>query len=328
MPSYPTNPTAHLRIGMNPPLDRLLRACGVPETHISGGASDYDRFQQLARTLPLCMGHPLRDAVTGELGNATGLAAPLCPHTAPAYWEAWVEKYWYGRELSPTSAPCVKKCPHCMPLAPPLLSAADTVPIPTAWDEAPADLTAWTARIEGALPQNGARAVRLTLPENFTFLRPDPYHADRAIRQVHAGGSLLPSDRDLLIAQAARTVGLAAVRGGFPLLITDSTLHDPDTAAVTNLLTYLDGCRALPRTMVVFAEPTRAALRQDAVSGLLSSVRTGLMLSASETENTVYAKLTAYAAVAPVGRGVLYLEADTPALRAHIQAALARFASP
>ena len=286
-PPLPRNPADLLRLGADPALTRLLRACGADEACITGGASDYDKFLALAAVLPLCEGHPLRDAVNTALTNATGLSAPLCPHTAEAHWNAWTDKYWYGRETAPPPIPTA--CPLCAPSAPTPLSMADltSLPDPTAV-QAP-DLPAWSRALENALPtENGIAAV--TLPTDYAFTRPNPYHAGLAVGKLFGGETLNKAERDLLFTQALRVWGLSSVSRGSTLLLKGGA---PD--AVLSLLDYLNTSRALPSVIWIPRFPAEAG----AVSGLYPSVRTGMTLPSD---------IPAYAAAAPIGACVTVKE--------------------
>ncbi|WP_151734257.1 glucuronate isomerase [Paenibacillus tengchongensis] len=66
---------------------RLMRANGVPESHITGDASDYDKFLAWARTLPKAVGNPLYSWTHLELRRFFGVDTPLNEENAPAIWE-------------------------------------------------------------------------------------------------------------------------------------------------------------------------------------------------------------------------------------------------
>lgn len=66
---------------------RLMRANGIPESHITGDASDYDKFLAWARTLPKAVGNPLYSWTHLELRRFFGVDEPLNEASAPAIWE-------------------------------------------------------------------------------------------------------------------------------------------------------------------------------------------------------------------------------------------------
>lgn len=66
---------------------RLMRANGVPESHITGDASDYDKFLAWADTLPRTIGNPLYTWTHLELRRFFGINKPLNRETAPEIWD-------------------------------------------------------------------------------------------------------------------------------------------------------------------------------------------------------------------------------------------------
>lgn len=66
---------------------RLMRANGVPESHITGDASDYDKFLAWADTLPRTIGNPLYTWTHLELRRFFGIDKPLNRETAPEIWD-------------------------------------------------------------------------------------------------------------------------------------------------------------------------------------------------------------------------------------------------
>lgn len=295
MPHAPRNPADLLRLGSDPALCRLLRACGVDEAYITGGASDYDKFLALAAALTLCEGHPLRDGVNATLTRATGLTAPLCPHTARAHWDTWVEMNHYGRQATDTALPAV--CPLCASAAPRVIRGEDCACLPNPLAIQASDLTAWSQALEAALPADGSPAL-FTLPEGYTFTRPNPYHAGLAVGKTARGEALTAKERDLLITQALRVWGLAWVGKETSLLLCGGT---PE--AVTALLAYLAASKALPHMVWLPDDPAHA----EAVSGLYSEVGTGYTVAEGESLEVTASRKVAYAKAAPVGRATLLI---------------------
>lgn len=66
---------------------RLMRANGIPESHITGDASDYDKFLAWAKTLPKAVGNPLYSWTHLELRRFFGVSGLLNEESAPAIWE-------------------------------------------------------------------------------------------------------------------------------------------------------------------------------------------------------------------------------------------------
>lgn len=71
---------------------RAMRACGVAEEYITGGASDYERFMAWAETVPRLVGSPLYHWTHLELQRYFGICEPLTPYNARAIWVETKEK--------------------------------------------------------------------------------------------------------------------------------------------------------------------------------------------------------------------------------------------
>ena len=65
---------------------RLMRACGVPEERITGGASWRDKFLAYARAVSMAAGNPLYDWTRMELSRIFGIETPLNGETAEDIW--------------------------------------------------------------------------------------------------------------------------------------------------------------------------------------------------------------------------------------------------
>ena len=297
MSHSPRNPADLLRLGTDPALCRLLRACGMDEAYITGGASDYDKLLALAAALPLCEGHPLGDEVNAALTRATGIPAPLCPHTARAHWDAWVEIHHYGGHATIPELPT--PCPHCVPAAPRVIYTTDYTPLPDPIAIQAPDLTAWSESLTNALPKDGTPAL-YTLPEGYAFTRPNPYHAGLAVGKAASGEGLSQKERDLLATQALRVWGLALIgMETAPLLL----LHGGAPDAVTALLAYLSASKALPAMVWLPDDPTHAG----SISGLFPQVGTGYAVTGEEPAAVIEGKRIAYTKAAPIGKATLLL---------------------
>ena len=295
MPHAPRNPADLLRLGTDPALCRLLRACGVDEAYITGGASDYDQLLALAAALPLCEDHPLRDTVNGTLSQATGIPAPLCPHTARAHWDAWVAIHRYGGHATATELPT--PCPYCTPVTPPVIPAASCTRLPDPIAIQAPDLTAWSEALTNTLPKGGTPAL-YALPDGYTFTRPNPYHAGLAVGKATSGEALTAKERDLLITQALRVWGLAWAGKDTSFLLQGGT---PE--GVNALLTYLSASKALPCMVWIPDDPAQA----EAVSGLYPEVGTGYTVEKGAPFEVTESMKAAYAKAAPIGRATMLI---------------------
>jgi len=71
---------------------RLMRANGIPESHITGDASDYDKFLAWARTVPKTIGNPLYSWTHLELKRFFQIDLLLNEENAPIIWDMANEK--------------------------------------------------------------------------------------------------------------------------------------------------------------------------------------------------------------------------------------------
>jgi hypothetical protein len=299
------NPVHLVGIDRTPALVRLLRACGTEETCITGRASDYEKFAALAVVMPLCEGHPETERVQDLLTQATGLTAPLCPHTVGAYWEAWVTRHWYGESDAPSDLPAV--CPHCTPPSPLTLHKSECIQPSDPSAIQASDLLSWSRVWENYCTADD-RPLLLPLPEDYVFVRPDPYHAGLAVQKAAGGEALTVKERDLLVTQALRVWGLALrkkpegknSRDKIPPVI----LEGGTPEALVPLLMYLQLSDALPYTIWIPHDPTCA----EAVSGLYATVKTGYTVSMTDLPEDVEDRRRAYAAVAPIGAAVILVK--------------------
>ncbi len=301
------------------PLGRLLTACGIDERALCGTASDYDAFLALAAALPLCHDHPVADSVQQMLGSLTGMHAPLCPHTARAFWDAFTDLYWYQREISPETrlALSAETCPHCSVPTPSVwdgeevyhlpaidFSGNDPRAVPPADSRSPAEnLSAWGETCLKELPADAACPILVTLPDDYRFFRPDPYHAALALCSLGSTDRSSAADRHLLLAQALRTVGGVLRDRHTPLF-----LRGGSASAVCDLIAYLHAADRLPETVWFPLDVTAAA----SVVGRYPHVSVGVLQNSSDTPNTMREKMALYAAIAPMGRAVLLKESNTP----------------
>lgn len=298
------NPAHLVGLTQRPVLARLLRACGVEESCISGGASDYDRFLALAAVIPLWDGHPEAERVQTLLTQATGLNVPLCPHTAGAYWAAWVTRHWYGETDTPTEL--LSACPRCAPKSPLTVERSRCIQLSDPVSIQAPDLRGWSYTLETLIPTDGTSVI-LSLPEDYTFVRPDPYHAQLAVQKAASGEALTGEERHLLMAQTLRVWGLVLQkkapgklsRHEIPPVILEGGTPD----GVVPLLLYLQASKALPPMAWLPHNPAHA----EAVSGLYAAVKTGYAICVTQPPEVEEGKRRAYAAVAPVGAAIILL---------------------
>lgn len=66
---------------------RAMRANGIPESHITGGADPYEKFLAYCRTVPHCLRNPLYHWSHLELKRYFGMDLLINEETAPEIWE-------------------------------------------------------------------------------------------------------------------------------------------------------------------------------------------------------------------------------------------------
>ena len=66
---------------------RIMRSNGIDEHYITGGASDWEKFEKFAQTLPRCIGNPMYHWCHLELKNFFGYEGVLNEKTAREVWE-------------------------------------------------------------------------------------------------------------------------------------------------------------------------------------------------------------------------------------------------
>ena len=76
---------------------RQMRSCGVDETYITGNASDREKFQKWAETLPKLIGNPLYHWSHLELQRYFGYTGHLNGSTAEEVWNLCNKKLWRSR---------------------------------------------------------------------------------------------------------------------------------------------------------------------------------------------------------------------------------------
>lgn len=71
---------------------RLMRANGIPEERITGQASDWEKFEAFAATVPKCLRNPMYHWTALELKRYFGIDELLSPATAKKIWDEANEK--------------------------------------------------------------------------------------------------------------------------------------------------------------------------------------------------------------------------------------------
>ncbi|NLY81000.1 MAG: glucuronate isomerase, partial [Lysinibacillus sp.] len=71
---------------------RAMRLHGISEHYITGDASDWEKFEAWAKTVPFCIGNPLYHWTHMELNNVFGINKLLSPETAKEIYDECNEK--------------------------------------------------------------------------------------------------------------------------------------------------------------------------------------------------------------------------------------------
>ena len=66
---------------------RVMRSNGIPEAKISGAASDWEKFEAFAATVPKCLRNPMYHWCALELKRYFGIDSLLSPATARKIWD-------------------------------------------------------------------------------------------------------------------------------------------------------------------------------------------------------------------------------------------------
>ncbi len=233
-------------------LPALLTACGEPPEMLpDGGASDYDKLAALCRALPQAPGHPLRRRILSLI--AEGFA-------------------WYNP--APDPAALWRHLVHY-----------------TSPDSPEGDLTlAALARRMGAESVAPDGRIILPLPDCYTFVRPDPYHAVLYRGREAAGETLTPAERDLLFTQRVRETAEVCLARALTL--------EPVGACgqLEQLARYLTDTHRLPALVCAVTDPEKC----DTPPAFPAGVRTALCLRGNAAPAELERKLTSCAARTPL----------------------------
>jgi glucuronate isomerase len=88
-----------LWIATDPYKHRAMRIAGVPERLITGDATDREKFDAWAATVPKTIGNPLFHWTALELKRHFDITEPLSPATAERVWDACSDRRYTARQL-------------------------------------------------------------------------------------------------------------------------------------------------------------------------------------------------------------------------------------
>lgn len=310
-----------LALGKHPTLCALMRASGVEEAYITGGASDYDQAEALAEVLPLWAGHPYYASIHTLLDRLFDCRLPLRKETLPLIWQTVAERLageglTHGDFLAAWGYDCVrlmgtdgelsrisesrterlrneKKLCLTSYLAPEGLDFPMLEVCENGKNSGAEALDALRHTLEGLLDQAvalGAEGVTANLSSMERFLRPNPYGAGRVCQKLLNGDSMSAPEADLLRAQLLRIVGQGCVQRGLSLELVSvrPTVFAP-------LSSYLKACQGWSTTTCRTSDPIQCA----ELSLMGASVTLEMDLLASDDE--AFLKLSSCAARMPIG---------------------------
>ncbi|MBQ5356261.1 MAG: glucuronate isomerase [Clostridia bacterium] len=296
---------------------RAMRSCGVPEKFITGDASDYDKFKAYASVMPSLIGNPLYHWTHLELRRYFGIEDILSEDTAERIWAETAEKLAdpsmsvknlirqsgvellcttddpadsleYHRQIAGDAGFETKVLPAFRPdksfnINKPGL-AAYYEKLGEAAGVAVRDLDSLKEALRRRIDffdSMGCRTADHGLDEFPLFVKPDPYHADKAMKTALASDGKDVTPEQLCVLKCEMLAFLAgeyAKRGWVMQLHagvarnTNSVMWKklgPDTGfdtigftnvpAILSLLDLMESGAGLPRTVIYSIDPTANA---------------------------------------------------------------------
>ncbi len=284
----PFSNIAQLLLPPHPDIHRLMVQCGADRRNTAPDAADYERFRAWCLCAPALIGHPfplfqqmllhrLFDCdLTLTVENCDAIwtltaeqlaRTPLCPRDVLAAWQ--VKRLFLAEEpqgdltpyrrLAEDSACDIRPlfCPNGILGANRPGIAAAIQAFGNAIGHAITDLASLESALRTALDRFADAdcvCARHTLPRQFTFLRPDPYHAEQAlVAAIRTDGKGVSAEQQTcFIAQIYRILGQEYRRRGWGMQL---VLTEENTAEYAALLNYLSAEDALPRTLILTENP-------------------------------------------------------------------------
>lgn len=285
---------------------RAMRAMGVSETFITGDASDYEKFRAYCRVMPDLIGNPLYHWSHLELRRYFDCDLILNEENCDRIWALTAEKLTDGRHnikdlilssgvafIGTTDDPAdsldahrrlreegfpVRVCPSFRPdrgLSPRKPGYADYIGKLGA--SAGVNITNLESLCNAYLvsldrfEKAGCRAADHGLDEPFSFVRPDPYHADLIFKKALAGEPVTAGEESLFRTQMMRFFAAEYKKRDMVMQLHFGVLRNPNArffralgadsgfdipggentvGRVAALLSYLSDSVGLPRTIL------------------------------------------------------------------------------
>lgn len=254
----------------------MMRASGVAEFYVTGGASDYEKTEALCRVLPLWSGHPYYAATHELLRRLFGIHEVLNPQNLPEIWHQ-TAKLLFESPLTPADLPRMWGIKQLVTSLPKYeLEDLSETAIDNNGTELHLYLRdmiqnlwypPYEAPLSGLTPAEdmvnrvdtfvdhffakGCTGITVDLSMLDEFMRPDPYTPSQAILRLQNKKRPLEAvEQRLIITQTVRLLGGACVKRGLKLTILRTS---PDVTYP--LCSYLHGCGCLPSTTVAVSRP-------------------------------------------------------------------------
>ena len=295
------NPAELLGMGGDPALNRFCRACGMAESHITGDAPDFEKFEALASVLRDAVGHPLREKINQTLADALGHPVSLCRHNASSLWKEWVERCLGEGDVRPYD---YMACHACRRPRLSVLLTEELWPLGDPLPVCPNELPGWTDALCARLPED-EHPLAWTLPVDYDFVRPDVYHVGLALAKSPAERTL--QDRNLLLTQAGRILSRNNTRG------TPFFLFGGTVGAVSEFIGYMRGTGYQGAITYFPTDPISPSALAPFI-GRYPYTTLGLVLRKTDPPDRIREKLATYAAISPIGRTSIVSEGELPEL--------------
>lgn len=267
---------------------RLMVLSGADSRTIAPDAADYERFRGWCACVPALVGHPFPLFQQMLLLRLFGCNLPLTEENCDAIWALTAERLaqtplrprdvlasWQVKRLFLSEEPQGDLTPFrqlaedsscdIRPLfcTDGLLRAnhpgfaAAVQALGSTAGHAVTDLTSLESALRTALArftEAGCVCAHHTLPRQFTFLRPDPYHAEQAFAAaLRTDGRCISTEQQACFtAQMLRFLGREYRRRGWGMQLVLTGEHAAECTALVNYLTAED---ALPRTLILTENP-------------------------------------------------------------------------